>query len=94
MKSAAAFVLLISIATALVLARLPADLQRQFDEAQRQIVRLPPTAFPELPRSMIRELQRRGCRIPQPPSATKLHNVISGRIRQTRAKPTGPSCAP
>ena len=78
MKSAAAFVLLICIATPLVLAQRPADLQRPFDEAQRQIVRLPPTAFPELSRKVIRELQRRGCTIPQPPSASKLHNVISG----------------
>ena len=66
------------IATPLVLAQLPSDLQRQFDEAERQIVRLPPTAFPELSRKVIRELQRRGCTIPQPPSASKLHNVISG----------------
>ena len=78
MKSAAAFVLLTFIATPLVLAQRPADLQRQFDEAERQIVRLPPAAFPELPRKVIRELQRRGCTIPQPPSASKLHNVISG----------------
>lgn len=78
MKSAAAFVLLTFIATPLVLAQRPADLQRPFDEAQRQIVRLPPTAFPELSRKVIRELQRRGCTIPQPPSASKLHNVISG----------------
>ena len=78
MKSASAFVLLTFIATPLVLAQRPADLQRPFDEAQRQIVRLPPAAFPELPRNVIRELQRRGCTIPQPPSASKLHNVISG----------------
>jgi hypothetical protein len=75
MKSAAALVFLIFIATPLVLAQSHADLQRQFDEAERQIVRLPPA---ELPRNVIRELQRRGCTIPRPPSGTKLHNIISG----------------
>ena len=34
--------------------------------------------IPRASRNVIRELQRRGCTIPQPPSASKLHNVISG----------------
>jgi len=42
-----------------------------FQAAERQIVRLPPTAFPMLPAAIIRELQRRGCTIPQP------HEVFS-----------------
>ena len=45
--SVKASLLLIAVISAF--AQLPADLQRQFDEAERRIVRLPPTAFPELP---------------------------------------------
>ena len=33
-------------------AQLPEDFKRQFDGAERRIVRLPPTSFPELPRVM------------------------------------------
>jgi hypothetical protein len=47
-----------------------------------EITRLPPTAFSELPRDLVRELQRRGCTIPQT-SADKRGNVIKG----TFAKP-------
>jgi len=43
------------------------------------IVRLPPTAFPELPANLVQELQRRGCTIPQEAfSKLKPNNVIKG----------------
>jgi hypothetical protein len=60
--------------------QLPEDLKRQFDEAEQRIVRLPPTAFPELPRNVVRELQRRGCSIPQEAFTKKPHNVITGQF--------------
>ncbi len=53
---------------------------RQFDEAERKIVRFPPSAFPELPRSIAINLQRRGCSIPQTPYLQKPHNVIKGEF--------------
>ena len=56
------------------------DLQRKFDEAARRIVRLPPAAFPELPANVVRELQRRGCTIPQESYTKKPHNVIRGEF--------------
>ena len=42
-------------------AQLHDDLQRKFDQADQKIVRLPPSAFPELPENIVRELQRRDC---------------------------------
>jgi hypothetical protein len=49
------------------------------DRADR-IVRLSPAAFPELPQRVARELQRRGCSIPQTVYARKPHNVIRGEF--------------
>jgi hypothetical protein len=60
-------------------AQLPEDLKRKFDEAERRIVRLSPTAFPELPANVVRELQRRGCTIPQNFSKQP-NNVIKGEF--------------
>jgi len=62
------------------LAQLPGDLKRRFDEAERRIVRLQPTAFPELPGNIVRELQRRGCTVPQTAYSKKAHNVIKGEF--------------
>jgi hypothetical protein len=55
-------------------------LNRQFDEPERQIVRLPPAAFPDLPRNLVGELERRGCRIPQEEFSKKPNNVIKGEF--------------
>jgi hypothetical protein len=60
--------------------QLPEDLKRQFDDAERRIVRLPPAAFPELPGKVVRELARRGCGIPQEAFTKKPHNVIRGEF--------------
>src|ERR1700693_9790 len=49
-------------------------------EADHQIMRLPPSAFPKLPQKIIQDLERRGCTIPQVPSDKKPHNVISGEF--------------
>jgi len=54
------------------------DLKRRFDEAAGRTVRLQPTAFPELPGNIVRELQHRGCTIPQTPYTKTPHNVIWG----------------
>lgn len=70
----------ILIGTTLFSPSFPEDLKRRFDEAERRIVRLPPTAFPELPGNVVRELQRRGCTIPQEAYTKKPHNVIKGEF--------------
>jgi hypothetical protein len=56
------------------------DLKRKFDEAEQRIVRLSPTAFPELPSNVVQELQRRGCNVPQDAYTRKPHNVIKGEF--------------
>jgi hypothetical protein len=61
-------------------AQLPEDLKRRFDEAERRIVRLSPAAFPELPRNVVRELQSRGCTVPQSAYTKRPHNVIKGEF--------------
>jgi hypothetical protein len=43
------------------------------------VVRLRPTAFPELPKNLVVELKRRGCTIPQPYTNRKA-NVIRGEF--------------
>lgn len=54
------------------------ELERIYDEAQKRFIRLPPSAFNELPESVTAELNRRGCTIPQSWPLTKRSNVISG----------------
>lgn len=55
---------------------------KQFDEAERRIVRLPPTRFPELPPNIARDLQKRGCEIPQDElnPGSRPNNVIKGEF--------------
>ena len=45
-----------------------------------QIVRLSPAAFPELRTNLVRELQRRGCTIPQETYSGRRNNVIKGEF--------------
>lgn len=81
MKSAGiGFLVLLSAGSTLSFAQLPKDFQRKFEEAERQIVRLPPAAFPELPGKVAGALRRRGCTIPQEAFAKKPHNVIRGQF--------------
>jgi hypothetical protein len=81
MKLAATVCLTLFLFTATpIFAQLRADLKPEFDEAERRIVRLPPTAFSELPGGVVRELQRQGCTIPQEAYTKKRHNVIKGEF--------------
>ena len=72
---AAAVVLIVTAS-----AQIPEELKRKFNEAERRIVRLPPSAFHDLPASVAHELQRRGCTIPQDSFTKKPHNVIHGEF--------------
>jgi hypothetical protein len=71
---------LLSITILPIFAQLREDLKRKSDEAERRIVRLSPTAFPELPRIVVRELQNRACAIPQVAGFHKRQNVIRGEF--------------
>lgn len=48
--------------------------------AEASIVRLPPEAFPGIGPQIRKELERRGCLIPQNFSSSRPHNVVRGRF--------------
>ena len=48
--------------------------------AEMAIKRMSPVAFPQLPKAIIKSLQKRGCRIPQADEISKPHNVIRGQF--------------
>src|SRR5439155_14186390 len=51
-----------------------------WERADRATVRLSPSAFPELPDVVRRELERRDCVIPQVFSNRAPHNIVRGRF--------------
>ena len=52
----------------------------EWDIKASQITCLPPTAFPELPQNLIRELQAQQCTVPQTYGNPRPHNVIQGEF--------------
>jgi hypothetical protein len=54
----------------------------KFREADLQVPRLAPSAFPELPANIRRELERRGCTVSQVAADKKPQNVIKGEFRR------------
>src|ERR1700722_1240127 len=61
-------------------AQVPTISQSMWETVDRQVVRLNPTAFPELPKNVAAALQRRGCTVPQVPMIAGRHNVIKGEF--------------
>jgi hypothetical protein len=62
----------------------PGDM-KPWEEADRQVLRLPPNAFTQLPANIVADLNRRGCTIPQVPGDVGLEtpdrqNVIKGEF--------------
>src|ERR1700689_5979889 len=72
--------LFISFATIARLCSSQTISQEQWEKADRQVRRLPPAAFSQLPKNLIAELQRRGCTIPQVPMIEGRQNVIKGEF--------------
>lgn len=72
-----ALVLLLSLAP-----QLRAQTAAEWQVASHQIMRLTPSAFPELPVAVRQELERRNCRIPQlgPAFGSQRSNVVSGHF--------------
>ena len=75
-----AFLLLLAAAT-------PWEASSQFPEdvrqrLMRQVTRLSPAVFRDLPEPVVQELNHRGCRIPQLWNDPKPHNVIRGEFTQ------------
>jgi len=52
-------------------------------QPRHEPLRLPPAAFRELPKSLVRELEKLGCTIPQASGVTEPHNVIKGEFAET-----------
>ncbi len=70
-------VLVLAACAAVCRAQIPAS---SWENADRQVVRLSPKAFPELPGNLRADLERRGCTIPQVPMIDGRHNVIKGEF--------------
>lgn len=51
-----------------------------WEQAEREIKRLPPAAFPQLPEAVVKKLEARGCTIPQSFIKPQPHNVIRGEF--------------
>src|SRR5215469_15060571 len=62
------------------LAQTPTISPNMWETAARQIIRLNPAQFPELPKAIATVLQRRGCTVPQTPMINGRHNVIKGEF--------------
>ncbi|MCI0487731.1 MAG: hypothetical protein L0229_14155 [Blastocatellia bacterium] len=52
----------------------------EWEDANAKVSRLPPKSFPQLPETIIRYLDRRGCSIPQPWNSSVSINVIKGEF--------------
>jgi hypothetical protein len=69
------------------LAQIPTDVRQALETADQRVVRLSPAAFPDLPKNLLADLNRRGCLIPQVLPAKQRHNVIKvsfpSEVRQT-----------
>jgi hypothetical protein len=68
---------------------------QQFDwnRAEREIRRLPPSSFKELPAKVVKELKVRGCTIPQTYTSRKPHNVIQGEFARKGQKDWAVLCS-
>ena len=67
----------------------PVDLE----QADRATIRLSPSAFPELPGAVRRELERRGCVIPQAFSNRDPNNIVRGRFTSSTQKDWAVLCS-
>lgn len=69
--------------------------QRDWDAAERNITRLMPAAFPDLPAAVRADLDRRQCTIPQPDGVDGAgpHNVIRGRFTSQRSTDIAVLCS-
>ena len=54
--------------------------QDKWERAEREIKRLPPSAFTELPAAVLKQLEAQGCIVPQGFDRPAPHNVIRGQF--------------
>lgn len=55
-------------------------LQNEREQAERETRRLRPSTFPDLPIELIKQLEKRGCTVPQVFDTPEPHNVIRGQF--------------
>lgn len=67
--------------------------EHDWDKAERKIKRLPPSVFQGLPTRIQKQLEDRGCTIPQADFSAKLHNVIQGEFARKRQKDWAVLCS-
>ena len=65
----------------------------QWEKANREVVRLAPSSFTQLPKNVMQELQRRNCTIPQVWSASQPGNVINGEFLKKGQKDWAALCS-
>src|SRR2546427_9317001 len=53
---------------------------QDWSAADRATRRLQPSAFPEIPKGVRMELERRGCTIPQTSASARPENIIKGQF--------------
>ncbi len=53
----------------------------QWEKAENKIVRLPPSAFTELPQNLKTHLEKKGCMVPQVTGSTTPKNIVHGNFR-------------
>jgi hypothetical protein len=70
-----------------------AQTRDEWAAAARAIRRLPPSAFPQLPREVQDALERRRCTIPQSFYPDRSHNVISGAFARPRQRDWAVLCS-
>jgi hypothetical protein len=81
--AASATLMFVPLATqwALQQNRLPTP--EEWQKAERDIKRLSPSAFKELPMSIVKQLQARGCTVPQAAQISEPHNAIRGEFARS-----------
>ncbi|MEK7855151.1 MAG: hypothetical protein AAB288_03600, partial [Acidobacteriota bacterium] len=78
----------VAIVISLVAASLATNAQAKDDwaKADLQTVRLAPRKFTQLPQTIIADLEKRGCSIPQSCMWTKPHNIARGEFKRKGQK--------
>jgi hypothetical protein len=72
---------------ALAVITVSSSAQIAWDAADREVRRLPPAAFTQLPKNLVADLDRRGCTIPQVPSEVSMSKALQSVIRGEFQKP-------
>jgi len=64
-----------------------------WDKAAREIVRLPPSAFAKTPASVVVELQKLGCTVPQTYERPEPHNLVTGSFGSSKQRNWAALCS-